>query len=245
LAHFSIGRPEQASEAHFGRWCFRAQQSISHHLTDHGAVFETMTRASANNPDVFRFRMAVQDEIGIAWTYAQTHALLSLHFGANHCRQKFVTIKSWIKVFCDGKVKSDVLANDSTKRWTTLFREDWRAPVWLRAWGSKYFARNPALNSMACKGLADFEHEASRRSESHIGARPLKPADLNPKNNAGAVRLEMAARGDVLGESPARTAGSEQKRELKNSRPSLSCNCTKAWLQIGNHQSPWFICQSP
>jgi len=80
----------------------------------------------------------------IAWTCAQTHAVLSLHFGANHSRQKFVTIKRWIKEFCDGKVDSGVLANDPTEDWATLFREDWRAPVWLRAWGSKHFAHNPA-----------------------------------------------------------------------------------------------------
>src|SRR5258705_197526 len=65
----ALGNPEQASEAHFGRWCFRAQQSISHHLTDHGSVFEAMARASANNPDIFRFRMSVQDEIVVGGVF--------------------------------------------------------------------------------------------------------------------------------------------------------------------------------
>jgi hypothetical protein len=82
----------------------------------------------------------------IAWTYGHTHALLSHLFGANHKRQKFVRIKRWIKEFCDCNDNNQLLAIKSTEEWQTwLFRENWRAPAWLRAWGSMYFANNPIL----------------------------------------------------------------------------------------------------
>jgi hypothetical protein len=37
---------------------FQAQHSVSNHFTHHRSMFETMARASADNPEVRRFWMA-------------------------------------------------------------------------------------------------------------------------------------------------------------------------------------------
>ena len=64
-----LSNPSQASETHFGRWCFRAQHRISNDFTDYWPVFETMARPSTDNPDVLRFWMAIQNKIVICGVF--------------------------------------------------------------------------------------------------------------------------------------------------------------------------------
>ncbi len=64
---------QQAAETHFCRRRLQAHHRIRDHFTHHWSMFETVARASANNPDVLRFGMAVQNEIVVCGvSYSQT-----------------------------------------------------------------------------------------------------------------------------------------------------------------------------
>ena len=50
---------DETCETHFCRRRFRPEHSAGNHFTDHWAMLEAVSRASANNPDVLRLGMAI------------------------------------------------------------------------------------------------------------------------------------------------------------------------------------------
>jgi hypothetical protein len=56
---------EQTAESHLRRRRIGVKNRVGDHPTDHRSMFETVPRASTNDPDVLCFEMAIQDEIVI------------------------------------------------------------------------------------------------------------------------------------------------------------------------------------
>src|SRR5258708_37731571 len=89
----------KARETHFRRRRLQIQHSISYHFTHHWSMFETVARASANDPNVFRFGMAIQNKIVVRGVFILANPCLkqrgARHFWKTHaqigaCRRQFV-----------------------------------------------------------------------------------------------------------------------------------------------------------
>ncbi len=63
---------QKAAKTHFTWRRLQAQDGIADHFAHHGTVLKAMTGAAARDPDIFRFRVAVQNEVMVGGVFVLT-----------------------------------------------------------------------------------------------------------------------------------------------------------------------------
>jgi hypothetical protein len=101
---------EQPLETHFRRRRLQIQHSISDHFTHHWSMFETVAGASANDPDVFRFGMAIQNKIVVRGVFILANPALKQR-GASHFWKAHAQIGACGASFCWEISRSMVLGS--------------------------------------------------------------------------------------------------------------------------------------
>jgi hypothetical protein len=100
----------------------------------------------------------------LVWAYSQTHAMVGDFLDPKNGYKKFVTVREWIKDYCNGPWKADETALSSVQAVErSLLRDDWRAPRWLHSYACNRSDSNTRA-SAALKMISEAETEAVLRT---------------------------------------------------------------------------------
>jgi hypothetical protein len=95
----------------------------------------------------------------VVWAYSQTHAMVGDFLDPKNGYKKFVTVRDWIKDYCNGPWKADEGALSSLQELErSLLRDDWRAPRWLQSYACNR-SDSDTRASVALKMISDAETE--------------------------------------------------------------------------------------
>jgi hypothetical protein len=95
----------------------------------------------------------------VVWAYSQTHAMVGDFLDPKNGYKSFVTVRDWIKDYCNGPWKADEGALSSLQELErSLLRDDWRAPRWLQSYACNR-SDSDTRASAALKMISDAETE--------------------------------------------------------------------------------------